>query len=111
MICWMMIRSLRPSTDSMVCRTLSDLDAKVVQNLGCQAFALTQQAQEQVLCSDIAVVGSFCFFLSERQNLLGPLSESFKGIQGFPPGLRRLWVGPAPPRICCGIPVGTSQLI
>jgi len=36
-----------------------------------------------VLCSDIAVVRSFCFFLGERQNLLGSLSKSFKRIQGL----------------------------
>src|SRR6266566_1953678 len=34
------------------------------------------------------MIRSFCFFLSKRQNLLGPLGESFKRIQGpFPPGL------------------------
>jgi hypothetical protein len=36
-----------------------------------------------VLGADIAVVGSFCFFLGERQNLLGSLSKSLKRIQGF----------------------------
>src|SRR2546429_211137 len=35
-----------------------------------------------MLSADIAVVRSFCFFLSKRQNLLGPLSKSLKRIQG-----------------------------
>ena len=66
----------------------ADLHAKIVQNLGGKAFTFTEQTQEQVLCADIAVVRSFCFFLSERQNFLGPLSKSLKRIQGpFPPGL------------------------
>src|SRR2546430_2502101 len=61
---------------------LADLHAKVVQNLGGKAFTLAEQSQEKVLCADIAVVRSFCFFLGERQNFLGPLSESLKRIQG-----------------------------
>jgi len=61
---------------------LPDFHAKVVEDLGSQAFTLTEQAQEQVLGTDIAVVRSFCFFLSERQNLLGALSKSLKRIQG-----------------------------
>ncbi len=59
----------------------ADLDAKVVEDLGGQAFTFAQQAQEQVLGTDIAVVRSFCFFLGERQNLLGSLSKSLKRIQ------------------------------
>src|SRR5256885_2977476 len=35
-----------------------------------------------MLSADIAVVRSFCFFLSKRQNLLSPLSKSLKRIQG-----------------------------
>src|SRR5438093_8923670 len=35
-----------------------------------------------MLSADIAVVRSFCFFLSKRQNLLGALSKSLKRIQG-----------------------------
>jgi hypothetical protein len=67
---------------------LADLHTKVVQNLGGQALALAKQTQQQVLCTDIAVVRSLCFFLGECQNLLGSLSKSFKRIHNLPPGLR-----------------------
>src|SRR5437773_641093 len=67
---------------------LSNLDAKVVQDLGRQAFTLAEQSEEQVLGTDVAVVRSFCFFLGERQNFLGSLGNSFKRLQDpFPPGL------------------------
>src|SRR6266550_4322753 len=66
----------------------ADLYPKVVENLGGQAFTFTEQPQEEMLGADIAVVRSFCFFLSKRQNLLGPLSKSLKRIQDpYPPGL------------------------
>ena len=84
---------------------LPDFHAKVVENLGGQAFTLAEQAQEQVLRTDIAVVRSFCFFLSERQNLLGALSKSLKRIQGpFPPGFLRLGWGQHLLERCFGTP-------
>src|SRR5207302_10033601 len=91
----------------------ADLYSKVVQNLGGQAFTLTEQSKEQVLCADVTVVRSFCFFLRERQNFLGPLSESFKRIQGpYPPGLlSTTWVGPAPPLTLLWYPTVPPHLI
>ncbi len=90
---------------------LPDFHAEVVQDLGGQAFTLAKQAQEQVLGAYVAVVGSFCFFLGERQNLLGSLSKSFKRVQGlFLPGFlsprwgqhllqRLLWYPSVPPHL------------
>src|SRR5712664_4707843 len=59
---------------------LVDLDAKVVKDLGCYPIALSQQPEQDVLRADVAVMGPFCFFLRERQNLLGSLSESLERI-------------------------------
>src|SRR6185437_4149688 len=60
---------------------LADLDAQVVENLGGESLTFAKEPQEQMLCADIAVVGSFCFFLGERQNFFRSLSESFKRVQ------------------------------
>ncbi len=61
---------------------LADLHPKVVQHLGSEPLAFAKKAQEKVFSSDVAVVGPFCFFLRERQNLLGSLSKSLKRIHG-----------------------------
>ncbi len=91
---------------------LADFDAKVVEDLGGQAFTLAKQAQEQVLGTDIAVVRSFCFFLRERQNLLRPLSKSLKRIQGlFLLDSYASRVGPAPPRTLLWYPSVPLYLI
>src|SRR5207245_8613199 len=87
-----------------------DLRAKIVQNLGGNAFTFTEQTQELVLCADIAVVRSFCFFLSERQNFLGPLSESLKRIQGPYSSWTPFYclVGASTSSTFASVPVGTS---
>src|SRR5437588_12903293 len=43
-----------------------------------------QQAEEQVLGADVAVVRSFGFLLGEEQDLLGPFSEPLEGVHGCP---------------------------
>src|SRR5438876_2972143 len=60
---------------------LVDLDAKVVQHLGREAFAFAQQTKEQVLGADIRVVRALGLFLGERQDLLRSLRKSLKGVQ------------------------------
>jgi hypothetical protein len=59
---------------------LADLDAKIVEDLAGQALILAEQSQEQVLGTDVAVVRPFCFFLGERQSLLGSLSEPLERV-------------------------------
>ena len=49
-----------------------ELEAQVHQDLCCHAFLLSQQAQEQVLGSDIVVIEIPRFFHRVFENLLGP---------------------------------------
>ena len=58
---------------------LAQLDAEVGQDLGGDAIALADEAQEQVLRADVVVVEALRFFLGQRQDAarsLGKLVES-----------------------------------
>jgi len=59
-----------------------DLDAQVVEDLGGEALAFAQKAQEKVLSTDVAVVGPFGFLLGEREYFLRSLSEPREWIHG-----------------------------
>src|SRR5438132_504217 len=60
---------------------LVDLDPKVVQHLGGEAFALAQQTTKQVLGADIRMVRALGLFLGQRQDLLRSPRKSLKGVQ------------------------------
>jgi hypothetical protein len=59
---------------------LDEVDAQVVENFGGQPITFAEQSQEHMLRTDVAMVRPFCFFLGERQNLLGSLSEPLERV-------------------------------
>ena len=81
MICWMMIRSLRPSTDSIVLRTLSISTPRLLRTLAASPSPSRSKPKQQVLCADVGVVRSLCLFLGERENLLRPFGEALERVQ------------------------------
>src|SRR6266581_6043653 len=59
---------------------LIDLYAKVVQHRGRNAAVLTHKTQQEVFSADVIVLEALGFFLSETQDLLGPLGEPVKPV-------------------------------
>ena len=52
------------------------------------ALGRAEQAEEQVLGADVAVVGALGLFLGERQHMLRPLAEPLERIDGDPSSTR-----------------------
>ena len=70
---------------------LVQLDAHVLENLGGDAVAFADQAEEQVLGADVVVVEALGLFLRERQDLARPFGELVEAIHMTrTPGLFRL---------------------
>ncbi len=81
MICWMMIRSLRPSTDFDRAADLVYLDTEIVQDLGRKSLSFTEQSKQQVLCADVRVMRTLGLFLGKREHLLRPFGEALERVQ------------------------------
>ena len=80
MICWMMMRSLRPSTDFDRAAHLVDLDPEVGQDLGGEPLSLAEQAEQEVLGPDVGMARALRLFLGEGEDLLRPLGEPLKWV-------------------------------
>jgi hypothetical protein len=59
-------------------------DAEALEGLGSDAFALVDQAQEDVLGADVAVVEEACLLLCEDDDSTSPVSETFEHGVPFP---------------------------
>ena len=74
------VRSPRPMMNSTARADLVQLDAEIREDLGRDALALADQAQEQVLGADVVVVEPLRFLLRKLQHLARPLGEFVKAI-------------------------------
>ena len=67
-------------------------DAERLQRLGCDAFTLVDETQQDVLGADVVVVEHLRLFLGEDDHTTGSVRESLE--HRFPPG--QGWVGLTP---------------
>ena len=58
-------------------------DAEALERLGGDAFALVDQAEQDVLGADVGVVEQARFLLGEDDDPAGPVSESFEHVRPF----------------------------
>jgi len=59
---------------------LIKFDAEICQYFSSNAFALSDQAEQEVFCTDVIVLEALCFLLCEAQDFPGPLSKFIKPI-------------------------------
>ena len=62
---------------------LGKLDVHVLENSRRNAFALADEAQEQVLRADVVVVEALRFVLRQCQDFAGPIRELVEAIHEF----------------------------
>src|SRR5207253_10642135 len=61
---------------------LGQLDVHVLEDASRDAFAFTDQAEEQVLRADVVVVEPLGLILGQRQDLAGPIRELVEPLHG-----------------------------
>ena len=73
--------ALSPTNDELNgLANLGQLDVEVLEDLRCNAFALADKTEQQVLRADVVVVEALRLVLGERQHLAGAIREAIEAI-------------------------------